>query len=278
MKELLSLLNFDARTKEGITNITVWMAMLVYFLFINFFIVPVNVSGEKPGYIFYLFVLFVPAAVRLIFFSGDSISHASNSEAEFFQAQFPDRYIEDKFKVNKALAQHLWFRALDKRLDEGEVQRTYEYGYTCRLVYYLRRLMRGFALVSCAVLIFSAARIYLSQGHGWRGFGALVSSFSAIPGFRGKSFYVLHLLLIFAYLTWANRPSESNPTGVWRQWRSINNRSRAWVDQFKTFDEFQAFANAEPPLGESKTNSTKKAKPKATDQSGESTGREEGEG
>jgi hypothetical protein len=86
------------------------------------------------------------------------------------------------------------------------------------------------------------------------------------------------LVLIFAYLTWANRPSQSNPTGVWRQWKSINDRSRAWVDQFKTFDEFQAFANAEPISWGARAKDTKKAKSKAPDQSGERAGREEGEG
>jgi hypothetical protein len=145
MKELLSLLNFDARTKEGITNITVWLAMLVYFLFLNFFVVPVDVSGEKPNYIFYLFVLFVPTAVRLIFFSGDSISFRNNSEANFFQRQFPHKYIETKFGIDKPLAQYLWFKALDKKSKEGAARKTFEYGYTCRLVYYLRRLILGFA-------------------------------------------------------------------------------------------------------------------------------------
>jgi hypothetical protein len=215
MKELLSLLNFDARTREGITNITVWLAMLVYFLFINFFIVAVDVSGGKPNYIFYLFVLFVPAAVRLIFFSGDSISHAQNAEARFFQAQYPDKYVASKFKIDKAAARYLWFRSLDKKLTEGVVKRTYEYGYTCRLVYYLRRLMAGFGIVSAGALVAATTWIYWRQGHCWHGFRDIFNSFVAIPNFRGKGFYLLHLVLIFAYLTWANRPNEASPTGVW---------------------------------------------------------------
>lgn len=246
MKELLSLLNFDARTKEGITNITVWMAMLVYFLFINFFVIPVHVSGEKPNYIFYLFVLFVPAAARLIFFSGDSISYSQSSEAKFFQAQFPDKAVADKFGIDRTLARHLWFRALDKRLKEGEVERTYSYGYTCRLVYYLRRLMGCFSLVSLAIIFFSATRIYLAEGRCWHGWPDLLNSVLAIPNFRGRAFYLLHLFLIFAYLTWANRPRLDKPTGVWRQWKDINDRQKAWLSQFSTLEQFRAFIESRP--------------------------------
>jgi hypothetical protein len=240
MKELLSFLNFDAKTQDGITNITVWLAILVYFLFINFFIVPVNVPNEPSNYSLYLFVLFVPAAIKLIFFSGDPISYKKNKEALFFQAQFPDAYIVERFKIEKSLAQNLWFTALDKRQAEGAVKRTYQYGYTCRLVYYTRRLMGAFAVLSGLYLLGDTAWIYLRSYHCWIGYPAIWTSFATIYNLKGKILYLLHVGGISLYLFVANRTGKE-PTGVWGRWKHINDRNKAWVDQFVTLEAFQSF-------------------------------------
>jgi hypothetical protein len=245
MNQLLGFLNFDAKTQDGITNITVWLAMLVYFLFINFFVVPINVPNDPANHMIYLFVLFVPAAVKLVFFSGDPISHSENSEALFFQAQFPDKYIETKFKIGKPLAQHLWFRALDKRASEGEIKRTFQYGFTCRLVYYIRRLMTTFAIVSVIFLIWQVGHAYWRTNHGWAGFRPIWNSFVGISNLEGKAFYIMHVVTILVYLRWANKPTSTQPTGVWARWKEINERHKAWLDQFATLEEFKSYVD--PP-------------------------------
>jgi len=242
MKELLSFLNFDAKTQDGITNITVWLAIIVYFLFINFFVAPINVPNEPSNYTLYLFVLFVPAAIKLIFFSGDPISHKVNAEAVFFQSQFPDAYVAEKFKIDKPLAQHLWFKALDKREKDGEIKRTYQYGYTCRLVYYIRRLMTAFAVVSILCLFGETAyKYYISYWH-WVGWAVIWSSFANLYNLKGKLFYLLHVAGISAYLSLANK-TGAKPTGVWARWKHINDRNKAWIDQFETLQDFKSFTS-----------------------------------
>ena len=218
---------------------------MVYFLFINFFIVPITVPNEPANYSLYLFVLFVPAATKLIFFSGDPISHKQNTEASFFQAQFPDRYVATRFKIEKPLAQHLWFRALDRRAAEGEIKRTFQYGYTSRLVYYIRRLMLTFAALALLFLLLNTAYIYWHSYHRWAGFEAVWRS--AIDyNLKGKLFYLAHVAGIPIYLSIANRPTGSKATGVWARWKHINDRNKAWVDQFGSLDEFKSFVNSEP--------------------------------
>lgn len=246
MKELLSLLNFDPKTQDGITNITVWLAILVYFLFINFFVVPISVPNEPANYTLYLFVLFVPAATKLIFFSGDPISHKQNPEATFFQAQFPDSYVAAKFKIEKPLAQHLWFKALDKRALDGEIKRTFQYGYTCRLVYYTRRLMGTFAILAVLFLLIDTGYIYWHVHHCWAGFRAIWGSLSEIYNLKGRLFYLLHVGGIPIYLSVANKPKEQKPTGVWARWKHINDRNRAWIDDFPTLEAFRSFVTSQP--------------------------------
>lgn len=251
MKELLSFVNFDAKSQDGITNITVWLAILVYFLFVNFFVVPVNVPNQPSDYMLYLFVLFVPAATKLVFFSGDPISHKGDAEAAFFQAQFPDLYIAEKFKIDKPLAQHLWFQALDRRQTAGEIKRTYQYGYTCRLVYYIRRLTFAFATASVVCLLTETAYFYWHTYHHWVGWAPIATSFGRLYDLKGKLFYLLHVAGISVYLRVANR-TGSKPTGVWARWKHINDRNKAWLNQFSTLEEFKSFATqAEPSIARS---------------------------
>lgn len=240
MRELLSFLDFDTKTQDGITNITVWLAILVYFLFVNFFVVPVNVPNQPADYMLYLFVLFVPAATKLIFFSGDPILHKGDGEASFFQSQFPDTYIAAKFNIERPLAQHLWFQALDGRKGDEEIKRTYQYGFTCRLVYYIRRLTLAFTFASVLWLTGETAYLYRHMYHRWVGYAGIGPSFVAINDLKGKLFYLLNVLGIALYLRFANK-TGSRPTGVWARWKHINDRNKAWLDQFSTLENFRSF-------------------------------------
>jgi hypothetical protein len=246
-EKFTSLLNFDPRKKEGITNITIWLALVAYFLFIHLFVAPFSIDIAKENSFLYLFVLFVPSAVKLLIFSGDSLAQGKNKEAAFFQKQFPDQFIADRFSIQKSMAQHLWFRSLDRRDDEGEVQRTYQYGYTCRLVYYSKRISALFGFAGVAFLLINSAINYVENVVGagdpwWLHIGY---SFAAVRNWQGKAFYCAHLLLLLGYLQLANRVSK--PSGVWARWEQINNRNKAWLQQFKTVEELKAFAYSEPP-------------------------------
>jgi hypothetical protein len=254
MKGLLSLFNFDPKTRDGITSITIWLTMLMYFLYISLFIVPISLPREPVNYTFYLFVLFVPAAVKLLFFSGDSISYRNNREARFFQNQFPDRYIAKKYGVSLPAAQHVWFKALDRRESEGEVQRTYQYGYTCRLIYHTRRIAFTFAVVSLLTLAAYTAVSYfrvIAASSPVPRSARLWESLLSVENLRGKLFYLAHVGGIAVYISIANKARDTAPTGVWARWKHINDRNKAWVDQFPSFESLRSFADGTAPISRS---------------------------
>src|SRR5260370_34023017 len=243
MKELLAHLNFDPHTKTGIENITVWLAMLFYFLFLNFFVVPIAIPQQPENYALYLFVLFVPSATKLIFFSGDPILYRSNAEAKFFQKQLPDKHIAAKWSVPINKARDLWFKAY-RRKESAEISITYEYGFTCRLIYYIWRLAALSAFIAGLFLFVQTAISYENIYHHWHSYDlkSLVASIKGIPNWKGKLFYFVHVSALAIYLKLANRPNSKSPTGVWAKWRDINDQHRGWIDEFDSFEAFKRFA------------------------------------
>lgn len=102
--------------------------------------------------------------------------------------------------------------------------------------------MTTFAVVSVLFLLGNAAYAYRHAYHHWVGCAAIWSSFTAIYNLKGKLFYLLHVIGISVYLSFANKPGK--PTGVWARWKHINDRNKAWIDRFPTLEEFKAFVDS----------------------------------
>ncbi len=239
------IFDFDPRTQDGLISITTWLLLVIYFLYIHLFIVAVDLQSYKPNYALYAFVLFVPAAVGLLVFSGDPIAHASNKEAKFFQSHFPDAYVAAKFKIDANLARLLWFKALDKVQGEGFVKKTYQRGYTCRLVYYSRRASIGFFVLASLTLALRISWRYFTEQEfrsaGWYGIWPAIG---AEENWVGKIFYLAHTFALWIYLTCGHKPDASNPSGVWARWKEVNDRNRAWIDgKFNTLDDLKSFTS-----------------------------------
>lgn len=240
LERMKRFLDFDPKTQDGLVNITTWFIILIYFLYLHLFIVPIRISKFEENYALYLFVLFIPAAIGLLLFSGDSIAYAENNEARFFQAQFPDKYVAEKFKIDMPKARLLWFKAVDKLKDEERIKRTFQRGYTCRLVYYTRRAALAFFGVAIATLLLTSLWRYYSapELHGWREFSV---AFLQETNLLGKLFYVAHVGGLWIYFSTFHRPRMKNPSGVWIRWKEINDRNKAWIDRFSTLKEFEQF-------------------------------------
>jgi hypothetical protein len=240
-----SPINFDTKSQEGITNITIWLTILIYALYIHFFIVTVNLPQEKQNYAFYLFVLFVPAAMKLLLFSGDPLANTNGKEARFFQSQFPDAIVAKHLNIDPDSARYLWFKACDRRQaeEDGAMLRTYQYGYTCRLVYYARRITAAFSILSITTLLFFSATSALGLRNAGNStwYQLWWHAFLEISNLSGKLFYMLHVLGLLAFLSFANRADANNPTGVWARWKEVNDRNKAWVKQFQSAEELKAF-------------------------------------
>lgn len=243
-------------TKSGLIAITTYLTMVIYVLYLHLFVV--QISKDSANYLLYGLVLLVPVVSTLLFGS-DSIASASNSEATFFQSQFIDAYIAKKFGIDAAKARLVWFRALDRLKDEGFVRRTYQYGYTCRLIYYVKRVAKYFVLLSVlTILAESSYRFFVVPNPG---VGTLRHFFDAVrleSNLLGKAVYLTHIIGLWGFLGFGNSADSKKPTGVWRRWVEINDRNRAWVDSLPSLADLEAIATR-PLIAEPQAANTGKA-------------------
>lgn len=239
-----SIVAGNPKTKEGLIAITTILVMLLYLLYLHLFVI--EFRRDDANSLIYLLVLLVPVVSTLLF-ARDSIAFAENADAKFFQAQFPQKYLAKRFALDDDEASYLWFRALDRAMDRPHIQRTYQYGYTCRLVYYTKRAVTLFALVTLATLIgtmwYRCVKEIPQYVVGWDRFWEALKGESNL---LGKSVYLAHLVLFGLYLTVGNRPNRSKPTGVWARWKEVNDRNRRWLDEFKDRPALMAFLEDKP--------------------------------
>jgi hypothetical protein len=233
----------------------------MYLLFLHIFLLPLKLPDQPGTYLPYLFVAFVPQAVQLILFGGDTIAHSRNRRAIFFQSQFPARYVATVYGVDQAKANFLWFNVFDSKGLKHNRYRTYQYGFTCRLVYYLFYI--------CMFLLLASLLVMGSEGF-WQFFrnndtfsNSLRWAMYANSAPNLKVIYLAHILALASYLRLANRIGlvvqetgkrvvwykrlmyffrrnafksavESHkisfrPRGVWFRWEEINNRNKEWM-------------------------------------------------
>jgi hypothetical protein len=243
LEQAKSVFVANPRSKEGLIAVTTWFVMLIYVLYLHLFVV--QLGRESANYLLYALVLIIPL-IGTFLFAGDSLAFGSSAEAKFFQKEFPDKHVAKKFGVEEAEARRLWFRALDRRLDDQLVKRTYQYGYTCRLFYYAKRAVFWFALLTSVTLagtiMYRLCKVIplnvVGQDRVWE----------AVKGeanLLGKVVYLVHLVGLFLFLKFSNRIDPRRPTGVWKRWREVNERNRKWVDQFTDLAALRLFADGD---------------------------------
>jgi hypothetical protein len=241
-----SIITGNPKTKDGLIAITALLVMLFHLLYLHLF--AIGFSRDDTNSLIYLLVLLVPLVSTLLF-ARDSIAFAHNAEAKFFQSQFPQKHLAAKFSIDDEQSAYLWFRMLDRVMDRPHIQRTYQYGYTCRLVYYSKRAALLFALVAAATLVGTVWYRWVKEIPpyvvGWDRFWEAIK---AEPNLLGKAVYLAHLVLLWLYLRFANRPDTSNPTGVWARWKEVNARNRRWIDEeFSDIAILRAFVSTAAP-------------------------------
>jgi hypothetical protein len=260
-ESLLGKLDFSVDTKSGIANITTWITMIMYLLYLHIFLLPLKLPNEKGSYLPYLFVAFVPQAVQLILFGGDSLAHARNKQSMFFQSCFPGVYLARKYSLPLSKGNLLWFAAFDQKIMTKNRERTYKYGYTCRLIYHLYYICMFLIAASFGVILCHIAWEYF---HGKVPLlGSLAMAFKATSTPLMKAIYLGHLVLLAIFLRWSNRVTITAPNGgrlstanrlsylfsrealqkavdsqrvdfrvggVWVRWEEINGRNREWLE------------------------------------------------
>jgi hypothetical protein len=84
------------------------------------------------------------------------------------------------------------------------------------------------------VIIAQAAVKFHQEHYAGMGFWNIYHSVAHIADIKGKILYLVHMATISVYLLATNRPNGAKPSGVWARWKHINDRNRAWIDQFET--------------------------------------------
>jgi hypothetical protein len=153
----------------------------------------------------------------------------------FFQAQFPSLYIKQRCGRCNETAQtcrnfigpesrdhnsywlsQIW-RPIIKRKYKEQFERTFEKGYTCKLVFGLQVAFVFFAAVSILTIICKPVLDLLMR----RPF---------VVFYLPKHLIFVGVCVLVAFIISAlNRPDMSSPTGCWHAWREVNDTHRLWL-------------------------------------------------
>lgn len=169
-----------------------------------------------------------------LLFAADPLQFADSNkdqDAKFFQEQLPSRYLMQKFSLDKKRAESYWFGIFNKWADTSHPQherheRTFEVGFTCRLIYFLKLWLPRFGLFAAMALLVNASIPRLQDN---------------VPY---EILYIAVIGVTFFWILTTHRPNISNPTGVWNRWEQINYLHKVWIDDnAPTLQDLQKLAS-----------------------------------
>lgn len=152
----------------------------------------------------------------------------------FFQAQFPSLYIRDRCArcvetpetctnfIGPQSRDHnsYWLDSIFpiiKRNQKAQALRTFERGYTCKLVFGLEMVLVAFIVISIATI-------------GWEPFLHLIQRHPIAVRFAPRHvIFILLCILVLGFLRALNSPDMTRPTGCWHAWREINDAHKLWM-------------------------------------------------
>lgn len=220
ISKFLSL--FSPKVQIKITS-SILFCIMVFFL-LHCFLIPLDLTKLDLNKMNTLVDSHALALIILlvmpILFAGDPLQFADQNkvnDARFFQEQFPSRYVMNKFSINKAEAETYWFGIFNKWADTDHPKhemhkRTFEVGFTCRLIYFLKLWFLRFGVFSVIVLL---VNVYLQRLQDY---------------FLCQSMYIAIVWLAFVWIMTTHKPNTNNPTGVWSRWKQINDMHKVWID------------------------------------------------
>jgi hypothetical protein len=153
----------------------------------------------------------------------------------FYQLQFPSLYIRDRCQrcletvatcrnfMGPDSRDHTtyWFDGIWRPIIatgfRGNFERTFERGYTCKLVF-------G---VQLAMVFFSALALITMS---WKPLYRWVVQKPVFPSFESPHFlFVLVCFGMILLIRSLNTPDPGNPSGCWKAWREVNDGHKLWL-------------------------------------------------
>ncbi len=152
----------------------------------------------------------------------------------FFQAQFPSLYIRDRCARCVETAQtcrnfigpesrdhnSYWLDEIFpiiKRDQPEQASRTFEKGYTCKLIFGLQVVLLVFIGISILTIVWEPAVDLIMRRP---------ASVSLAPK---QIIFILLCVLVAGILRALNSPDTNSPTGCWHAWREINDAHKLWM-------------------------------------------------
>lgn len=153
---------------------------------------------------------------------------------QLFQAQFPSLYIRERCArcvetpqtcknfIGPESRDHnsYWLDSIFpiiKKNQNEQASRTFERGYTCKLVFGLQVILLTFIVIAIATI-------------GWKPCLDLIMRRPAPVLFAPKHIiFILLCILVAGLLRALNSPDINSPTGCWHAWREINDAHKLWM-------------------------------------------------
>src|SRR6266849_5492528 len=152
----------------------------------------------------------------------------------FFQAQFPSLYIRDRCTrcvetvqtcrnfIGRQSRDHnsYWLDhifPIIKKDQKEQATRTFERGYTCKLVFGLQVVLLTFLVISAATMAWKPTLDLIMR----RPVSVLYAAKHII--------FILLCALAGGLLRALNSPDINSPTGCWHAWREINDAHKLWM-------------------------------------------------
>jgi hypothetical protein len=153
-----------------------------------------------------------------------------NRSVAFYRAQFPKLYIQERYNLSAGDAREKWLDVLRLWKDESHANHFYYTAllrarYNCRMVFYGQRVL---AWLSGLYLLALLALVVVNWG------GVEPPGFYSFDNTGLSAARIVFPLLLlggYLYLRAANMPDADRPTGVWLQWKAINDTLKAWWDE-----------------------------------------------
>lgn len=219
-------------TKTGVRVLTALSTVGIALLFIWCFILSIAYIDEAfskikvPSKIVELLLAVVVYAMLILIFSSDALYYGEptkNLYTKIFQSEWPSRFLEEYLGVERSLAKNLWFDEFNKWRDPNHSQHqqwndTLSRGFACRLVYYILHFLGLFFWLGCAFLVIE---IILSK--------IMSHSYTIEKTLACRIAFVCGMAFFWSVIRASNRLKLKGPTGVWRRYNEINNRSIHWI-------------------------------------------------
>ena len=161
-------------------------------------------------------------------------SPSQKKEIKFFQNEFPSRYILDRCQrciedetscrnfIKPQSYDHVrhWFQDIFHGAIEKEspraVRDTFEKGYTCKLLYYLRWILIFVSILAIATTVLYHLYLYFV--------GQFRFEVSVL-----QMLFIIICICIVILIGRLNVPDENSPSGCWQAWREINRMHVSWL-------------------------------------------------